>query len=243
MRIARQKFAAHGSEIAALVVEPLVQGAAGMRMHSVEYLQALIDMARAAGALIICDEVAVGFGRTGTMFAMEQVGMRPDIMCLAKGISGGYLPLAATVVSDRIYDAFRAPYSDHKTLFHGHTYTGNALCCAAALANLDVFESQQVLAGLPERIDGLASALEGLPSKWVAEIRQKGMMAAAVLAHEHPASARIGHQVAMAARNHGVVVRPLGDSIIFMPPLSMSVEEIGRLGQAVGQAIHDVLGQ
>ena len=243
LRIARQKFAAHGSEIAALVVEPLVQGAAGMRMHSVEYLQALIDMARAAGALIICDAVAVGFGRTGTMFAMEQVGMRPDIMCLAKGISGGYLPLAATVVSDRIYDAFRAPYSDHKTLFHGHTYTGNALCCAAALANLDVFESQQVLAGLPERIDGLASALEGLPSKWVAEIRQKGMMAAAVLAHEHPASARIGHQVAMAARNHGVVVRPLGDSIIFMPPLSMSVEEIGRLGQAVGQAIHDVLGQ
>ena len=242
LQIARQKFASYGSEIAALVVEPLVQGAAGMRMHSVEYLQEIITMARSAGALVICDEVAVGFGRTGTMFAMEQVGVRPDIICLAKGISGGYLPLAATVVSDTIYDAFRAPYADYKTLFHGHTYTGNALCCAAALANLDIFETQQVIEGLPERVEALAAALGRLPSQWVGEIRQKGMMAAAVMVHDRGASERIGHQVAMAARNHGVVVRPLGDSIIFMPPLSMSIEEIARLGHGVSQAMSDVLG-
>ena len=175
------------------------------------------------------------------MFAMEQVGVRPDIMCLAKGISGGYLPLAATVVSETIYDAFRAPYSEYKTLFHGHTYTGNALCCAAALANLEVFETQNVIEGLPVRIDALSSALGHLPRQWIGEIRHKGMMAAAVLSHDRPASDRVGHHVAMAARNHGVVVRPLGDSIIFMPPLSMSVEQIDTLGHAVGQAILDVL--
>jgi len=241
LRVARQQFAVHGNEIAALVVEPLVQGAAGMRMHSVEYLREIIGMAREAGALVICDEVAVGFGRTGTMFAMEQVGVRPDIMCLAKGISGGYLPLAATVVSETVYDAFRGPYEQYKTLFHGHTYTGNALCCAAALANLDVFEQQNVIEGLPKRIAALEQALDELPKPFIAELRQKGMMGAAVLHHNRDATARVGHQVTMAARRHGVVVRPLGDSIIFMPPLAMSVDEIRLLGRAVGQAIRDVL--
>ncbi|MGB0641254.1 MAG: adenosylmethionine--8-amino-7-oxononanoate transaminase [Myxococcota bacterium] len=239
---ARKMFAAHGDEIAALVVEPLVQGAAGMRMHSPEYLREIISLARNAGALVICDEVAVGFGRTGTMFAMEQVGLRPDIICLAKGISGGYLPLAATVVNERLYDAFRAPYSDYKTLFHGHTYTGNALACAAALASLDVFEQDQVLDGLPVRIDALTQALAGLPTQHLSEIRQKGMMAAAVLGHDKGASARVGHQVAMKARDHGVIVRPLGDSIIFMPPLAMTPTQIRTLGVSVAAAIEDVLG-
>ncbi len=238
---ARQLFETHGDEIAALVVEPLVQGAAGMRMHSEDYLRTLMKMARACGALVICDEVAVGFGRTGTMFAMEQVGLRPDIICLAKGISGGYLPLAATVVSDTVYDAFRAPYADHKTLFHGHTYTGNALCCSAALANLDVFEQQSVIASLPRKIAALQQALASLPGEYIAEIRQKGMMAAAVLTHTQGAEARVGHRVAMATRQHGAIVRPLGDSIIFMPPLAMSIDEIAALGRAVGRAIVDVL--
>jgi len=242
LRVARQRFANQGDEIAALVVEPLVQGAAGMRMHSVAFLREIIAMAREAGALVICDEVAVGFGRTGTMFAMEQVGVRPDIMCLAKGISGGYLPLAATVVNDTIYDAFPAPYDEHKTLFHGHTYTGNALCCAAALASLDVFENERVMERLPERIKALGNALASLPKQHILEVRHKGMMAAAVLRHEHGPSARIGHQVAMAARTHGVVIRPLGDSIIFMPPLAMTPEQIGVLGRLVGEAISDVLG-
>ena len=242
LEAAQALFAAHGDELAALVVEPLVQGAAGMRMHSVDYLRAIIRMAREVGALVIVDEVAVGFGRLGTMFAMEQVGLRPDIMCLAKGITGGYIPLAATVVTDTVYSAFRGPYTDHRTLFHGHTYTGNALACASALASLDVFENEEVLAGLSPKIDALSRALAALPSRHIAEVRQRGMMSAAVLKHDQGAAARVGHQVCMAARNHGVVVRPLGDSIILMPPLAMTAEEIAALGRAVGAAISDVLG-
>ena len=235
-------FAEHGDELAALVVEPLVQGAAGMRMHSEDYLRRIIGMARDAGALVIVDEVAVGFGRLGTMFAMEKVGLRPDIICLAKGITGGYLPLAATVVTGTVYDAFRGPYTDHRTLFHGHTYTGNALACASALASLDVFEQADVLAGLPPKIDALRQALADLPDAHIAERRQRGMMSATVLQHELGAEGRVGHQVCMAARRHGVVVRPLGDSIILMPPLAMSCEDITTLGRAVGAAITDVLG-
>lgn len=238
---ARAMFTAHGDEVAALVVEPLVQGAAGMRMHSPEYLRALIDMAREAGALVICDEVAVGFGRTGTMFAMEQVKRRPDIMCLAKGISGGYLPLAATVVSETIYDAFRGPYGDYRTLFHGHTYTGNALACASALASLEVFEHEGTLDQLPAKVAALGAALAGLPTAHIAEIRHKGMMGAALLHHQHGVDARIGHRVAMAARGHGVLIRPLGDAIIFMPPLSITPLELETLGLAVGAAITEVL--
>jgi adenosylmethionine---8-amino-7-oxononanoate aminotransferase len=241
LEAAERCFAEHGAEIAALVVEPLVQGAAGMRMHSPAFLRSIIEMARRAGALVICDEVAVGFGRTGTMFAMEQVGIRPDIIVLAKGISGGYLPLAATVVNETIFDAFRGDPSEARTLFHGHTYTGNALACAAALASLDIFEHDQVIAGLPAKIDALAKALDGLPKAHIQETRQLGMMSAAVLQHDHGPGARVGHQVCMAARQFGVVVRPLGDSIIMMPPLAMTLEEIAQLGAGVGRAIDAVL--
>jgi adenosylmethionine-8-amino-7-oxononanoate aminotransferase len=238
---ARSLFERHGDEIAALIVEPLVQGAAGMRMHSAEYLRSIIAMAREAGALVICDEVAVGFGRTGTMFAMEQVGHRPDIMCLAKGITGGYMPLAATVVSDNVYDAFRGPYTDYRTLFHGHTYTGNSLACASALASLSVFESEDTIAGLGPKIQALGDALQALPTQHIKEIRHKGMMGAAVLRHDRGAAARVGHRVCMAAREQGVVVRPLGDAIIFMPPFCMTTLEIETLGAAVGRAIESVL--
>ena len=241
LRAAARLFEEHGEQLAALVVEPLVQGAAGMRMHSSDYLRAIIGMAKAAGALVICDEVAVGFGRTGTMFAMEQVGCRPDIICLAKGITGGYLPLAATVVTEAIYAAFRGPYGDYRTLFHGHTYTGNALGCAAAIASLEIFENDNVLDGLPTKIEALSIALKSLPASHVAEIRQKGMMAAAVLTHEKGPHARVGHHVAMATRDHGAIVRPLGDSIIFMPPLAMSTDQIAALGRSVSSGIQDVL--
>mgnify|MGYP001185283007 CR=1 FL=1 len=241
LEVAKKLFEEHGKEIAALVVEPLVQGAAGMRMHSSQYLREIIGMARAVGALVICDEVAVGFGRTGTMFAMEQVGCRPDIICLAKGITGGYLPLAATVVTEQLYSAFRGPYTDYRTLFHGHTYTGNALGCASALASLDVFEQHQVIEQLPQKITALSSALASLPNRHIQEIRQKGMMAAAVLKHGAGAAARVGHHVSMATRKHGAIVRPLGDSIIFMPPLAMSETQIAQLGLAVAAGIRDVL--
>jgi len=239
LKVARQRFATHGDTLAALIVEPLVQGASGMRMHSPDYLREIIGMARSHGALVIVDEVATGFGRTGTMFAMEQVGVRPDLICLAKGLSGGYLPLAATVVSDRIYDAFRAPYTEHKTLFHGHTYTGNALAVAAALANLDAFEADRIIENLPDRIDALSTALSALPQDRVAEIRQKGLMAGVVLKHDYPPQHRYAHRVCMAARALGVIVRPLGDVVVIMPPLAMSPAHIFEVVNAVGKAIQE----
>ena len=199
-------------------------------------------MARASGALLIVDEVATGIGRTGTLFALEQVGIRPDLLCLAKGISGGYLPLAVTLATETLYDAFRGSYTDHRTLFHGHTYTGNALACAASLASLQALEDDRVLEGLPERVEALRQALDSLPSAHIAEIRQRGMMSGAVLHHDHPPEARIGHRVCMAVRRHGVILRPLGDVVVLMPPLAMSPKQILRLGTALGLAIEEVLG-
>jgi adenosylmethionine-8-amino-7-oxononanoate aminotransferase len=241
LKEARSLFETHGSEIAALVVEPLVQGAAGMRMHSPDFLGELLQLARSAGALLIVDEVATGMGRTGTLFAMEQVGIRPDLLCLAKGISGGYLPLALTLASETVYDAFRGSYTDYRTLFHGHTYTGNALACAAALASIQALEDEQTLEGLPVRQAALEQAMAALPSEHVAQIRQKGMMAGVLLRHTRPPEDRVGHRICMAARSHGVILRPLGDVIVLMPPLTMSVEQIARIGQALGLAMQQVL--
>src|SRR5262249_13182684 len=158
-------------------------------------------------------------GRTGTMFAIEQLDAVPDVLCLAKGLSGGYLPIAATVTTDAVFDAFRGPYEQHRTLFHGHTYTGNPLACAAALASLDRFAEARVLDGLPEKIGALSAALETLPH--VLERRQCGLMAGAVL--ENPKrELRLGHRVCIAARRHGAIVRPLGDVVVLLPPLAMS---------------------
>jgi adenosylmethionine-8-amino-7-oxononanoate aminotransferase len=234
---ARVLFATHGSTLAALIVEPLVQGAAGMRMHSPAFLRTLIELARSNGALVIVDEVATGFGRTGTLFAMEQVGVRPDIICLAKGLTGGYLPLAATVTTDRVYDAFRGSATDHRTFFHGHTYTGNALACAAAIASIDAFQTDALLDKLPGRIAALREALQGLPSAHVAEIRQHGLMAGVVLRHDHPPNARHAHRVCMRARSYGVVLRPLGDVIVLMPPLAMTCDQIREVVAALAKAM------
>lgn len=239
---ARALFAAHGEEIAALVVEPLVQGAAGMRMHSAAYLRSLAELARASGALLIVDEVATGFGRTGTVFALEQVGLRPDLLCLAKGITGGLLPLSATLVTEELYDAFRGPYPAFKTFFHGHTYTGNALACAAALANLDLFEQPDLLASLPAKQEALRAGLDQLAGPHVLELRQRGLMAGVVLQHDRPLEDRVGHRVALACRAHGVIVRPLGDVVVLMPPLAMTPAQIRQVCEAVGTAIDEVLG-
>lgn len=236
-------FAEHGPTIAALVVEPLVQGAAGMRMHSPAFLRRLVEMARQAGAMVIVDEVATGFGRTGTMFALEQVGIRPDLLCLAKGITGGQLPLSVTMATEAVFDAFRGPYMAHRTFFHGHTYTGNALACAAALANLDIFEAEDVLGSLPAKVAALSAALGAhLPMQHVAEVRQKGLMCGIALRHDRPPEARTGHRVAMAARDHGLVVRPLGDILVLMPPLAMTPADIDAVVRAAAAAIRDVLG-
>ena len=234
----RRLLAEHGDEVAAVIVEPLVQGAAGMLMHPPGYLRAVRDACDEFGTLLICDEVATGFGRTGTMFACEQEGVSPDLLCLAKGLTGGYLPLAATLATERIYDAFLGEFSEFKTFFHGHTYTGNPLACAAAIATLDVFEEERTLERLQEKIgllgDLLAEQVAPLPT--VGEIRRRGFMTGIELT-EFPLEARMGHQVTLAARRRGVIIRPLGDVVVLMPPLAISEQDLERLVVIVWEAI------
>ncbi len=224
-------------ELAAVIVEPLVQGAAGIVTHPPGYLRAVRELCDRHGVLLICDEVATGFGRTGTMFACEQERVAPDLMCVAKGLTGGYLPLAATLATESIYKAFLAPHEDFKAFFHGHTYTGNPLACAAALGNLDVFEMERTLVRMQPKIRLLAEALrevEAMPE--VAEVRQRGFMVGIDLGAHDPAL-RMGHRVVREARDRGVIVRPLGDVIVLMPPLSISKEDIRRLVEVVATSI------
>ncbi len=234
---ARSIFAEHGPTLCALVAEPLVQGAAGMRTHSPAFLRELCALARAHGAYVILDEVATGFGRTGTMFACEQAGIVPDFLCLAKGLTGGYLPLAATLTTEAVYDCFRGPYTEYRTFFHGHTYTGNPLACAVALATLDALPP--VLERLP--VAALRESLAQIRHPAVAEIRAIGLMGAVVLRRQDPA-ARVGHRAALAARRHGAIVRNLGDTIVVMPPLTITEGELVLLARAVEAGIRDVLG-
>ena len=228
---------AHGEEIAAVILEPLVMGAAGIVVHPPGYLAAVRELCDRHGALLIADEVATGFGRTGTMFACEQENVSPDLLCLAKGITGGYLPLAATLATEEIYAGFLGAPEDERTFFHGHTYTGNPLACAAALANLDVFEQERTIERLQPKIAQLGERLaeiERMPQ--VAEVRWRGFMVGIDLgAHER--SLRVGHQVTLAARERGAIVRPLGDTIVLVPPLSISGEDLGRLLDIVVAAI------
>jgi adenosylmethionine-8-amino-7-oxononanoate aminotransferase len=224
-------------EIAAVVIEPLVQGAAGMITHPPGYLRAVRRLCDRHGALLICDEVATGFGRTGTMFACEQEGVSPDLLCMAKGLTGGYMPLAATLATERIYEAFLGSYSEFKTFFHGHTYTGNPLACAAAIASLETFERERTLVRLQPKIrllSGWLSQVERM--REVAEVRQRGLMVGIDLG-EHDPELRVGHRVVMEARRRGVIVRPLGDVIVLMPPLAISKQDLRRLVQVVAQSI------
>ena len=219
----------HEEEIAAVIVEPLVQGAAGMLLHPPGYLRAVRELCDRFGLLLICDEVATGFGRTGAMFACEQQGVAPDLLCLAKGLTGGYLPLAATLASERIYEGFLGAYEEWRTFFHGHTYTGNPLACAAALANLDAFEEERTIERLQPKIallEELLTGIEAMPG--VAEVRQRGFMVGIDLG-EHDPALRLGHRVTLEARKRGAIVRPLGDVTILMPPLSISEEELREL--------------
>jgi adenosylmethionine-8-amino-7-oxononanoate aminotransferase len=222
-------LSAHGPEIAGVIVEPLVQGAAGILLQPEGYLRAARELCDRYGVLLICDEVATGFGRTGTMFACEQEGVSPDLMCLAKGITGGYLPLAATLASEEIYEGFLGNYEEFKTFFHGHTYTGNPLACAAALANLEVFEQERTLERLGPKIALLKELLAGVAAMAeVAEVRQKGFMVGIDLG-DHDDSLRMGHRVTVAARERGAFIRPLGNTIVLMPPLSISEDELREL--------------
>jgi adenosylmethionine-8-amino-7-oxononanoate aminotransferase len=230
-------LAGHTGEVAAVIMEPLVQGAAGMLVHPSGYLRGVRELCDRHGVLLILDEVATGFGRTGRMFACEHEDVAPDLMCLAKGITGGYLPLAATLATERIYDGFLGEFEEFRTFFHGHTYTGNPLACAAALATLDVFDAERTLEALGPKIALLRDLLRpvaGLPA--VREVRQCGFMVGIELS-DFPLSARMGHRVALEARARGAIVRPLGDVVVLMPPLSISVGNLRRLVTITGDAI------
>ena len=236
-----------GSTLAAVVIEPLVQGAAGMWMHPPGYLRAMAELCRKHEVLLVCDEVATGFGRTGTMFAVEQEDVRPDFLCLAKGLSGGYVPLAATLTTDRIYEAFLGEFASARTFFHGHTFTGNPLSCAAALASLRLFETERVLERVRRTAEVLRPKLAAIAElERVGDVRQRGLMVGIELVRDrrtkepYDYAERIGHRVCLALRKRGILLRPLGPVVVMMPPLSLTEAEAVRLGDAVREAIVEV---
>lgn len=233
--------AAHAGELAAVVIEPLVQGASGMRCAEPDDVAALGRACRDAGVLLICDEVATGFGRTGTLFAAEQCGLRPDLLCLGKGITGGYLPMSATVASDRVYREFLGDDLGPRTFFHGHSYGGNALAAAVAVRHLELIDRWRVLDNVAERSAQMAALLaeKVAPHPAVGEIRQRGLMVGVDLAP--PAGGlRWGRRVCAAAVERGVLLRPLGDVVVVMPPLTTTAGEIYRIVDTLEAALDQV---
>ncbi|MGK9451043.1 adenosylmethionine--8-amino-7-oxononanoate transaminase [Acidithiobacillus caldus] len=232
-----------GERSAALILEGGVQGAAGILPYPPGLLAAAAQRCRAHEVLLIVDEVATGFGRSGTLFACEQEGVEPDLLALGKGISGGYLPLAATLASEEIYQAFLAPFAEAKQFYYGHTYTANPLACAVALASLELFAEPQLLAGVRERIATLSAGLARFAElPYAAPARQFGLMAAVPLRDPHSGQAfpygdRREYAVCRRARDLGVYLRPLGDSIVIVPPLSVTAEEIHTILRVLDNAM------
>ena len=243
-------------EVCALIMEPMVQAAGGMILHPPGYLKKVRDLCRDYGVPFIADEVATGFGRTGRMFACEHEGVTPDIICLSKGITGGYLPLAATITNDEVYGAFLGGYEELKTFFHGHSYTGNPLACAAASAVLDIFEKEKILEGVVEKADLLARELAALADEkmdfgggGVGEAKNLGLMGRIELVKDKEERApyaweeRIGWKVAQKALEGGLFIRPLGNVIVIMPPLVISPENLKRMIDVIRQSISAVIGK
>jgi adenosylmethionine-8-amino-7-oxononanoate aminotransferase len=227
----------HAREIVAVVVEPLVQGADGIRIQPPGFLRRARELTEEHAVPLIADEVATGFGRTGTMFACEQERVAPDFLCLGKGLTGGYLPLAATLTTERVYEGFLAAPEQGRSFFHGHTYTGNPLACAAALASLEAFDREETLLRLQPKIRLLGELLaqvEAMPE--VAEVRGRGFMVGIDLG-EHDPALRLGHRVTLAARERGAIVRPLGDTVVLMPPLAISKQDLTRLVEIAAASI------
>jgi adenosylmethionine-8-amino-7-oxononanoate aminotransferase len=234
----------HHEELAAVILEPVMQGAAGMIPQPPGYLAKVREVTRRHGVLLICDEVAVGFGRTGKMFASEQEGVSPDLLCLAKGITGGYLPLSATLATDEVYQAFLGKFEEFKTLFHGHTFTGNPLAAAVSLASLEVFEKERVLENLAAKIELLEARLYEMASHpYVGDVRQRGFMVGIELVADKqtrepfPVARRTGHRVILEARKLGAILRPLGDVLVLMPPLCITTDELETLCRITSEAI------
>ena len=240
-------LAAQRDEIAALVVEPLVQAAAGMLVHPPGFLRGLRELTRRHEVLLIADEVAVGFGRTGRLFACEHENVSPDFLCLGKGLTGGYLPMAATLTTGEVWRAFLGPHAAGRQLFHGHTYSGNALAAAAALASLEVFDEEQVLARLGPKMERLAAHLSRIAEHpHVGDVRQCGLIAGVELVRDrqtqepYPWEQQRGMAVCRHARSEGVLLRPLGNVVAIMPPLAISLAELDRICGAVERGIQQV---
>ena len=234
----------HADELAAVVLEPLVQGAAGMITAPEGYLRRVREVTRECGVLLIADEVAVGCGRTGTLFACSQEDVVPDFLCLAKGLTGGYLPLAATLTTDAVYEAFLGPATAGRTFYHGHTYTGNPLGAAVALASLDLLLADEGLPAMPERSRRLTRQLDRLRDlPIVGDIRQRGLLAGVELVRDRatrqsfPARLRAGRRVCQNARAQGVLLRPLGDIVVIMPPLAITADLLDRLGDVLYNSV------
>lgn len=237
-------LADHHHRIAAMVIESLVQAAAGIIVHPPGYLRGVRELTRRYGVLLIADEVAVGMGRTGKMFACQHEEVSPDFLCLAKGLTGGYLPLAATLTTGEVWQAFLGTYAESKTFFHGHTYAGNPLGAAAALATLEVFDEEQTLRRLGPKIARLAEHLQRIAQlDHVGDVRQCGLLAGIELVRDrttkepYPWEERRGWRVCDHARTEGVLLRPLGNVVVIMPPLAITLEELDRIAGAVERGI------
>jgi adenosylmethionine---8-amino-7-oxononanoate aminotransferase len=240
----------HGDEICGVIIEPVMQGAGGMITQPEGFLPAIRRISREHGLLFIADEVATGFGRTGHMFACEKEGIEPDFLCVAKGITGGYLPLAATLTNDKVFGAFLGEFDEFKTFFHGHTYTGNPLACAVAIENLELFRKENTISGLGTKIDLLKESLRRFCSlSHVGEVRQAGLMVGIELVKSRKSKRqfrpheKIGQKVTMEARKRGVVIRPLGDVIVLMPPLAISEPTLDDLVNITYESIAAATGR
>ena len=247
---AERAFAAHGHETAAMIVEPLLQGSAGMRIYPEEYLRKLRALCDAHDVLLIADEIATGFGRTGRLFACERAGITPDLMCLSKGLTGGYMPMSITVVKQKIYDAFYADWSEGKAFMHSHTYAGNPLGCSAALAVLDILDEENIL----ERAEETASWLSARMAETfgahpnVGEIRHIGLIHAVELVEDRAAKRpfdggrRLGYAIYRRALQHGLLLRPLGDVLYFNPPLNIGRDDLDTAIVRMKASMDEVLG-
>jgi adenosylmethionine---8-amino-7-oxononanoate aminotransferase len=239
----------HADETTAIILEPLVQAAGGMIVWPEGYLRGVRELCDKYDVLLIADEVATGFGRTGKMFACEHERVVPDIMCLSKGITNGYMPLAVTLVTDEVFNSFLGEFSELKTFFHGHSYTGNPLACAAALASIKIFDCDATLLKMAPKNDIIYNKLSELSDlNYVGNVRHKGLMAAIELVRDKATrkefdwGEKIGWKVAYDMRKRGVIIRPLGNIIVIMPPLAISEENLIRLLETVKESIHAVTG-
>ena len=242
-----QTLSKYSEQIAGIILEPLIQGAGGMLISPKGFLKELAALAKKWGTLLIVDEVMTGFGRTGKMWACEHENVTPDLLCTAKGLAAGYLPLAATLTTDEIYNAFLGEYSDRKTFFHGHTFTGNPLACAVALENIAIFERENLLGRLQTTIKQFQNRLQEfytLPH--VGDVRVCGMAAGIELMKNpdtytpYPFEVKVGIRVCKAALAQGAVLRPLVNTIVLMPPLQISISELNSLLDITYRAIDTV---